>query len=485
MTRHSKVGAEMNFFFGSNGRCALRASQNVPVDRRRDAWHPSLASAAMTAADAATLKDGDLNHRAMPNLDQGDVDALASAVAPMLAEDDALRAWCSASPAIVRRRASVGTFLGPPDAPFPSPPSSPRTARVNVERFLRADRGDLVKATKRLRDTLRWRRDVRPETKMCGACLNADLRSHYMQHCGWDRRGRALVYSDIGMARDKSPASNAEHCMQVLELLEPSLAPFPDDQYIWVVDFHKFSVADMNPKVAGACLALFGRHYPERLGGMIMVGAPMLFNGLYRAVAAFADPVTVKKVRFVRGPDGRGGGKPWDVVMSEFFDEETKRWLEDEMRENRTRWKDIARAKSWLAATAVGDGTVHGYQRAEEARRRDARGDVKSARAEAEAQDADADTEAAATRVRGDAAHMVRSPTGHDIRGCASFVRSEACRRARRAARAHAPRGVAARGAVRDAVRVAPHDSDDDEFFDATECDATCDVTCSVCTVNA
>ena len=48
-----------------------------------------LASAAMTAADAATLKDGDLNHRAMPNLDQGDVDALASAVAPMLAEDDA------------------------------------------------------------------------------------------------------------------------------------------------------------------------------------------------------------------------------------------------------------------------------------------------------------------------------------------------------------------------------------------------------------
>ena len=132
----------------------------------------------------------------------------------------------------------------------------------------------------------------------------------------------------------------------------------------------------MNPKVAGACLALFGRHYPERLGGMIMVGAPMLFNGLYRAVAAFADPVTVKKVRFVRGPDGRGGGKPWDVVMSEFFDEETKRWLEDEMRENRTRWKDIARAKSWLAATAVGDGTVHGYQRAEEARRRDARAEM-------------------------------------------------------------------------------------------------------------
>jgi hypothetical protein len=50
--------------------------------------------------------------------------------------------------------------------------------------------------------------------------------------------------------------------MQVLELLEPSLAPFPNDQYIWVVDFHKFSLADMNPSVAGTVLSLFGRSYP-------------------------------------------------------------------------------------------------------------------------------------------------------------------------------------------------------------------------------
>ena len=210
--------------------------------------------------------------RAMPNLDPVAVDALAEAVRPLADSDPALRAWCT---------------------------------RANVERFLRADRGDLDKATKRLRETLRWRLEVRPETRMCTACHSSDLRSHYMQHVGWDRLGRALVFSDIGMARDKSPASNAEHCAQVLELLEPHLNPFPRDQYVWVVDFHKFGVADMSPKVAGACLSLFGRSYPERLGGMILVGAPVLFNGLYRAVCAFADPVTVRKVRFARAPDRR------------------------------------------------------------------------------------------------------------------------------------------------------------------------------------
>ena len=328
----------------------------------------------------------------------------------------------------------------------------------NVRRFLRADRGHLPKATKRLKETLRWRLEERPETRMCGACLNNDLRSHYMHHCGWDRRGRALVFSDIGMARDKAPNTNYEHCMQVLELLEPALAPFPNDQYIWVVDFHKFSVADCNPQVARACLSLFGRSYPERLGGMIMVGAPMLFSGFYRVVSAFADPVTVKKVRFVKGPDGKGGGKALAPVLKEFFDEETAAWLVAEMTENRQRWKGYAREKSWLAATAAGDGTRHGWWENDGAR--------------------------AKNENMGSGRSGVASDNGHDIRGCPSFVRSAACARMCRAARRHAQDGLKTRGAVMEAVHRNPAaagspedgslDSDDDIFYEAEDHSISC-----------
>ena len=347
--------------------------------------------------------------RAMPDLDPASVDALAEAVRPLVDSDDALRAWCT---------------------------------RANVERFLRADRGNLAKATKRLRETLRWRLEVRPETRMCSACLSSDLRSHYMQHVGWDRLGRALVFSDIGMARDKSPQKNAEHCTQVLELLEPHLEPFPLDQYVWVVDFHKFGVADMSPKVAGACLGLFGKCYPERLAGMILVGAPALFNGLYRAVCAFADPVTVKKVRFARGPDGGGGGKSWDSVMDEFFDAEHKAWLETEMRENRAAWRTRAKHKSWLAAALLGDGNRHGWQVARAAETTRAKKKKKSSK-EAEA------------GVFLDENHepVCLSVPGHDIRGCASFLAHEACLAARRAALAHAEAGEATRGVVLAAAR--------------------------------
>ena len=225
--------------------------------------NPKLADLTSRRPMVASVRDaepaGNSAHRALPTLDPAAVDALRDAVTPLLLNDQALFEWCTTK---------------------------------TVERFLRADRGNLQKATTRLTETLKWRQEVRPGGKMCTACFSKDLRSHYMQHVGWDKLGRALVYSDIGMARDKGPTSNAEHCMQVLELLEPQLNPFPNDQYVWVVDFHKFGLADMSPKVAGACLSLFGKSYPERLGGMIIVGAPMLFNGLYRAVCAFADPVT-------------------------------------------------------------------------------------------------------------------------------------------------------------------------------------------------
>ena len=39
--------------------------------------------------------EGDLHGRAMPVLDQDDVDALARAVQPILDSDEAIRRWCT------------------------------------------------------------------------------------------------------------------------------------------------------------------------------------------------------------------------------------------------------------------------------------------------------------------------------------------------------------------------------------------------------
>ena len=229
---------------------------------------------------------------------------------------------------------------------------------ATAERFLRADKGDVKAAKKRLCATLKWRAQVKPERSRCTTCFGASARSHYMQHVGFDRLGRALVYSDIGLALDRRPWSNVEHCVQVLELLEKFLPPYPNDQYLWVCDFHKFGVSHMNPSVAYKCLSLFARSYPERLEMMVFVEAPKIFNGLYKTLTAFVDPMTVQKLRFVKGPDGKGGGEPLDSVLREHLNDETMDWLVTEMRMNRMMWSVVSKHKSWIEPMIRGNGIM-------------------------------------------------------------------------------------------------------------------------------
>ena len=284
------------------------------------------AKAAARAVDDAPERKRSLGTRMLREFAREDVRALRDAVAETLKTvDDDTRAWCDDD---------------------------------TVERFLRADKGDLKKAKKRLAKTLAWRHEKKPGKSRCTVCFEESFRSHYMQQIGYDACGRAVVYSDIGLALDHKASSNVEHCVQVLELLESFLPAYPYDQYVWVCDFHKFGAGNMSPSVAIKCLSLFARSYPERLEMMVFVEAPKIFNGLYKMLTAFVDPVTVQKLRFIKGPDGKGGGGPLSQTFQELFSDETADWLVTEMRMHRKMWAVVKSKKSWIKSMILENGVM-------------------------------------------------------------------------------------------------------------------------------
>ena len=285
------------------------------------------ASTSTTSRDVALRDKVSITARMRTAIAPEAVDAVRRRVADALAaaRDDDVDAWCT---------------------------------RETCERFLRADKGDVAKATKRLRKTIAWRAAARPGDVRCERCFEGDFRSHYMQQIGFDACGRAIVYSDIGLAMDHKAASNVEHCVQVLELLESFLPAYPYDQYVWVCDFHRFGAGNMAPSVATKCMSLFARSYPERLEMMIFVEAPKIFNGLYTMLRAFVDPVTVQKLRFVKGPHGKGGGANCEATFREFFSEETTKWLVTEMSMNRKMWSVAKAKKSWIKSMIIENGVL-------------------------------------------------------------------------------------------------------------------------------
>lgn len=295
--------------------------------RTRAAVAEEGANALVVASTSSALDvDGSMTHaRHFDALDARDVREVLASVEDVVATRADARAWCT---------------------------------YATAERFLRADKGDVRAAKKRLRTTMEWRVQAKPERSCCTKCFGKSLGSHYMQHVGFDKRGRALVYSDIGLAMDRRPASNVEHCVQVLELLEKFLPPYPNDQYIWICDFHKFGVGNMNPSVAYKCLSLFARSYPERLELMVFVEAPKIFNGLYKTLTAFIDSTTVQKLRFAKGPEGKGGGVALEGVLRKHLNDETTDWLLTEMRMNRRMWSTVSKHKTWLGSMIKGDGIM-------------------------------------------------------------------------------------------------------------------------------
>ena len=83
-----------------------------------------------------------------------------------------------------------------------------------------------------------------------------------------------------------------------------------------------------------------------------------MFNSMYKMLTSFVDPATVSKLRFAKGPDGKGGGADLRTVFREYFSDETSEWLITEMRMHRKMWPEVKANKSWLASIIRGDGKL-------------------------------------------------------------------------------------------------------------------------------
>jgi hypothetical protein len=82
--------------------------------------------------------------------------------------------------------------------------------------------------------------------------------SWFLLQVGYAFTGQPVIYSDIGLASDKSVKDNVDHCIQTLERAIEAMPPGVET-YIWVSDFHGFGWSDMDPRMAAGCLQVCAR----------------------------------------------------------------------------------------------------------------------------------------------------------------------------------------------------------------------------------
>ncbi|CEJ04118.1 hypothetical protein RMCBS344292_18086 [Rhizopus microsporus] len=169
---------------------------------------------------------------------------------------------------------------------------------ATANRYLRARKWDLEAAKTMLENSIKWRREFRPD-QLDPEIIRPEAETGKMYYNGYDKTGKPLW---IMKPRNENSKDSDRQIKHVVFNLERGIRLMPPqvEKVSIVVDFKGSSITS-NPS-ASTCkkfIDILANHYPERLGVAFFVNSPWFFLTTFKMVAPFMDPVTRNKIKFI------------------------------------------------------------------------------------------------------------------------------------------------------------------------------------------
>ncbi|KAF2197601.1 hypothetical protein GQ43DRAFT_336427, partial [Delitschia confertaspora ATCC 74209] len=164
-------------------------------------------------------------------------------------------------------------------------------------RYLRATKWNLGNASKRLQDTLVWRREFGAD-RFTADYISEENATGKQIIFGYDNNARPCLYLLPNKQNTKASPKQVEHLVYMLERVI-ELMPAGQETLALLIDF-KNSSASSNPSVGMGkqVLNILQNHYPERLGRALVSHIPWYVSGFFKLITPFIDPHTKTKLKF-------------------------------------------------------------------------------------------------------------------------------------------------------------------------------------------
>ncbi|KAF7730981.1 hypothetical protein EC973_001027 [Apophysomyces ossiformis] len=171
-----------------------------------------------------------------------------------------------------------------------------------LKRYLRARKWVFEAAKVMLENTVKWRREFRPD-QLDPDYIRPEAETGKMYYNGFDKHGRPLWWMKPRYQNSKDAERQVKHIVFCLER-GIRLMPSNVETIDIVIDF-KDSSSSHNPSIATSkkFLDILSNHYPERLGVAFVVKSPWFFLTSFKIISPFIDPVTKAKIKFVHDSD--------------------------------------------------------------------------------------------------------------------------------------------------------------------------------------
>ena len=175
---------------------------------------------------------------------------------------------------------------------------------VTLARYAVARGGDLAATKAALLASVAWRNKVIRRPMSCDACVATSGRAHCFIPLGLDAHQRPVIYASQPRALDTPPEVQMHHVVHTVE--HALTTPGAHYQWVWVVDFNGFGFSHaMAVRAATSVMSAFTHHMPERLGAVLLINPPGIFDLLLAVVRPIADARTLSKVHSISAPPTR------------------------------------------------------------------------------------------------------------------------------------------------------------------------------------
>ncbi|XP_044474571.1 phosphatidylinositol transfer protein 3-like [Mangifera indica] len=173
---------------------------------------------------------------------------------------------------------------------------------ASISRYLMARNWNIKKATKMLKETLKWRAEYKPEEihwdEVAHEAETGKIyRSNYV-----DKYGRTVLVMRPACQNSKSTKGQIRYLVYCMENAISNLPP-DQEQMVWLIDFQGFNLSHISVKVTRETAHVLQDRYPERLGLAILYNPPKFFEPFWTVVKPFLEPKTQNKVKFVYSDD--------------------------------------------------------------------------------------------------------------------------------------------------------------------------------------
>ncbi|ETI24799.1 hypothetical protein G647_04169 [Cladophialophora carrionii CBS 160.54] len=251
-------------------------------------------------------------------------------------------------------------------------------------RFLRARKWDVDKALVMLVSTMRWRSQEQhvdddvvlrgeggaledsksddPAVKKEGQDFLAQLRLGKSFLHGTDKEGRPLCFVRVRLHRggEQTERSLERYTVYVIETARLALRP-PVETACIVFDMTNFTMANMDYTPVKFMIKIFEANYPESLGAVLVHKSPWIFQGIWKIIRGWLDPVVAGKVHFTSNVEELEKFIPRSQIIKELEGDENweYKYIEPVPGENDTMKEEEPRK----ALEAERDAEVREYQR--------------------------------------------------------------------------------------------------------------------------